>query len=192
MCQCEIEVGSVGAITNDQCTLTHSFVAYAFTTINIISIHSPGNYSTTDLPPNVHYHQWGLKSSYETNYTPSLYKNITATEMLTFGETQHRLGHEFRVIDIFKLDCEKCEWSTYKDWIGANIRQIIVEVHGLPSPDGPNEYHHTVQNVTDLFDAFYHNGFALYFKEPNVYTRGNCVELGYIKLRSDFWSGGRV
>ena len=149
--------------------------------------HSPGNYSRSDLPANVHYHQWGLKSSYDLDYAPSLYKNINPDEMLTFQETLNRLGHENRVIDIWKLDCEKCEWSSYKDWIGGNIRQIIIEVHGVPSPLGPNDAHHRAMNVSDFFDAFQNNGFALYFKEPNVYVRGNCVELGYIKLRSDFW-----
>jgi hypothetical protein len=112
----------------------------------------------------------------------------TTDQMFTFGEIVHRLGHDYRTIDILKLDCEKCEWSTYKDWVSAtNIRQIIVEVHGLPSPLGPNEWHHTAQNITDMFEAFHHNGYALYFKEPNMYSRGNCVELGYLKLRSDFW-----
>lgn len=109
-------------------------------------------------------------------------------EMLTFDETLIRLGHERRVIDIFKLDCEKCEWSTFRDWVGkGNIRQLILEVHGLPSPEGPNEWHHAAANPTALFDALHSHGFAMYFKEPNMYGRGKCVELGYIKLRQDFW-----
>ena len=153
----------------------------------IYHVSSPGNYSRADLPTNVHYHQWGLKSSYDFNYTPSLYNQIQPDEMLSFPETLRRLGHEHRVIDIFKLDCEKCEWSSYKDWVGGNMRQIIIEVHGVPSPVGRNDWHHAAQNVSDFFDALQRNGFAMYFKEPNVYSRGNCVELGYIKLRPDFW-----
>ena len=139
------------------------------------------------MAPNVHYHQWGLKSSYDSNYTPSLYKGIEPMEMLTFQETLLRLNHQNRVIDIFKLDCERCEWSSYKDWMGGKIRQLIIEVHGVPSPYGPNEWHHAAQNVSDFYDGLQNHGFAMYFKEPNVYGRGKCVEFGYIKLRSDFW-----
>jgi hypothetical protein len=154
-----------------------------------IHVFDPGNYSRDDMPANIHYHQWGLKSSYDENYNPSLYKGINPVEMLTYQQNLRRLGHEDRVIDIFKLDCEKCEWSSYKDWIGGNIRQLIVEVHGVPSPKGPNEWHHAAHNVSDFFDEFEKQGFAMYFKEPNVYTRSACVEFGYIKLRPEFWEG---
>eukprot|EP00977_Amphora_coffeiformis_P008125 scaffold1818_cov162-Amphora_coffeaeformis.AAC.10 len=92
-----------------------------------IHVFDPGNYSKPELAPNVHYHQWGLKSSYDSNYTPSLYKGIEPMEMLTFQETLSRLNHQNRVIDIFKLDCERCEWSSYKDWMGGKIRQLIIE-----------------------------------------------------------------
>lgn len=50
----------------------------------------------------------------------------------TFEETIKELGHDGRPIDIFKIDCEGCEWSTYKDWINADLRQIVVEVHRAP------------------------------------------------------------
>jgi hypothetical protein len=154
-----------------------------------IHVFDPGNYSRNNMPANIHYHQWGLKSSYDENYNPSLYNGIDPIEMLTFQQNLQRLGHEDRIIDIFKLDCEKCEWSSYKDWIGGNIRQLIIEVHGLPSPKGPNEWHHAAQNVSDFFDEFEKHGFAMYFKEPNVYTRSACVEFGYIKLVPAFWEG---
>lgn len=34
-----------------------------------------------------------------------------------------------------KIDCEKCEWDTYQDWLADDLpmlHQILVEVHGAP------------------------------------------------------------
>jgi hypothetical protein len=37
-------------------------------------------------------------------------------------EFQKLLRHEGRTIDILKIDCEGCEWTSYKDWINTDIR----------------------------------------------------------------------
>ena len=52
---------------------------------------------------------------------------------MSMQETVKELGHENRVIDILKIDCEGCEWFTYKDWLEFDIRQILVETHNAPS-----------------------------------------------------------
>jgi hypothetical protein len=51
----------------------------------------------------------------------------------TMEETVRKLGHAGRTIDLFKIDCEGCEWYTYKDWFqaGVDIRQVLVEVHSV-------------------------------------------------------------
>jgi hypothetical protein len=79
-----------------------------------------------------------LKASYEedkANYdgagSPSLHL-LRTRPFKTFQETIVELGHEGGPIDIFKIDCEGCEWSTYKDWLGADLRQILIEVHKVP------------------------------------------------------------
>mmetsp|Transcript_75631 Transcript_75631/g.210096 ORF Transcript_75631/g.210096 Transcript_75631/m.210096 type:complete len:107 (-) Transcript_75631:48-368(-) len=47
------------------------------------------------------------------------------------------LGHDAsRTIDLLKIDCEGCELSTLRDWTHLDIRQILIEVHGVPSPRG--------------------------------------------------------
>jgi hypothetical protein len=94
---------------------------------------------TRKVPPgnNIFFHSWGLKPSY--NETKVARSNgfgqmeFKDKPFKTFQETIKELGHEGRPIDIFKIDCEGCEWSTYKDWISADLRQILVEVHRVPA-----------------------------------------------------------
>lgn len=90
------------------------------------------------VPPgkNIFFHHWGLKPSYTENKTThsNRFQQVIPPNkpFKTFQETIEELGHVGRPIDVFKIDCEGCEWSTYKDWIGADMRQILVEVHLVP------------------------------------------------------------
>jgi hypothetical protein len=77
--------------------------------------------------------------------------------------------------------------SNYKDWISADIRQILIETHGIPSPDSGNEWHHAPMNVSDFFDAFTENNFAMFSKETNMHGEGTGIEFGFVKLHPDFW-----
>ena len=56
---------------------------------------------------NIHYHNWGLKSSYADGKS-SFYNKNEAHVLKTFPETLKELGHESRHIDILKIDCEGC------------------------------------------------------------------------------------
>ena len=135
------------------------------------------------VPPGsgIHYHSWGLKPSYETNFEVwgnprNLYqKNVGTKKFLTLKDTMEELGHVGRPIDIFKIDCEGCEWITYKDWITADIRQLLLEVHSVP------------QNVHEFFEDLQKAGFVTFHKEPNIqYGGGQCVEYAMIKLNRTF------
>ena len=57
---------------------------------------------------NIHFHPWGLKSSYRTDVN----KGGTWTFM-SLQETMKELGHEGRTIDVFKIDCEGCTWQLW-------------------------------------------------------------------------------
>ncbi|KAI2489284.1 methyltransferase domain-containing protein [Fragilaria crotonensis] len=119
------------------------------------------------------YHSWGLKSSYGKPMTVK--KGLEGLEFVSLPDTMERLGHTGRTIEIFKIDCEGCEWSTHKDILNQNIRQILVEVHAWNSISD--------KFFEDLHDA----GYAIFHKEPNLLTGGNCIEFAFLRLAKDFF-----
>jgi hypothetical protein len=81
-----------------------------------IHVFDPGNYARVGDPDlnNIHYHQWGLKSSYDRVFNAKL-SHVGLTEevpkLQTFQYTLKDFNEEDRRIDILKIDCfDKCEW----------------------------------------------------------------------------------
>jgi hypothetical protein len=143
-----------------------------------IHVFDPGNW-TKDRPDlvtkNIHFHKWGLSSSYDKDYKPVVRYGI----FLPLQETIRRLGHVGRTIDIFKIDCESCEWATFQDWFELDIRILLVETHSLPT---------NTQTALDFFYGFQNANFFLYHKEPNIHpkAKGEGIEWAYIRLHPDF------
>jgi len=120
---------------------------------------------------NIQYHRVGVGID-----NPPRFKSI-----LTLVK---ELGHENRVIDIFKIDCEGCEWATAKHWfdieadgsINVTLRQIQVELH---SSD--------VQKTPQFFDIMYEHDYVITHREPNTaYPQGNAIEYSFLKLAPEF------
>ena len=90
------------------------------------------------------------------------------------------LGHENRTIDVFKIDCEWCEWFTYKSWLDENVflRQILVETHNAPMPEARDFFF-------DLHDA----GYVIFSKEANYQNNACGVEFAFLKLHTEFFDG---
>jgi hypothetical protein len=142
-----------------------------------IHVFDPGNFSRPEsaVPQhggNVYYHRWGFKSSYDeasNSLTPE-----ENGEYLSFPETLYRLGHENRTIDILKVDCEYCEWLSYKDFIQyGDVRQLLMETHRLPLPETITKYWpFPGTNVTpnQLFDDLHAADYLLFYKEPNLFS----------------------
>lgn len=98
------------------------------------------------------------------------------------------LGHSGREIDIFKIDCEGCEWRTYKSWFGANtnIRQILVEIHGTNEGKAGKEAH-------EFFHFLRKQGYVAFSREQNfapVKDPGCQIEYSFVKVSPQFALGG--
>ena len=128
---------------------------------------------------NIHYHAWGMKSTYDFESKSVVWPKGRGGGFKTFQETIDELGHQDRTIDLFKIDCEGCEWSNYKDWIGFGFRQILMEIHGVPQPNGGDgRWYKKPMNITDFFQDFDDHGYALFSADQN----GLGMELSYVKL----------
>merc|ERR1711865_933083 len=89
------------------------------------------------------------------------------------------LGHNKRVIDVLKIDCESCEWSTYRSWLDGRIfiRQILVEVHRS----------YDTKTIHSFFKFLFDHGYVIFHKEPNIAaSKGNEIEFAFLKLDTTF------
>lgn len=134
-----------------------------------------------------HFHRWGLMKQGPENIKPG-------EKFYGMNDTIKLLGHEnLEVIDLFKIDCESCEWRTYKDWLAPGIppiQQIQVELHSgsfkLMSKDDSKEFD-TAPEIP-FFEFFEEAGYVWFHKEPNIlYNDGSCEEYAFLKLDEEFF-----
>jgi len=118
------------------------------------------------IGPSFHFHPWGIESEAKARKNPTKFK--------TLRETVELLNHTGREIDIFKIDCEGCEWHTYEDWFasGVRMRQILVEVHGVKVPETMN-----------FFQRMRKEHYHIFHKEANVIARPCADAWEYALLR---------
>jgi hypothetical protein len=142
-------------------------------------MHRATRYNVTDL----YFHKWGLasKSASTSNSTADSTDTINHT-FKSISDIVRELGHSEREsIDIFKIDCESCEWDTIEEWLDTTsmprLQQILVELHRSPS-----------SKVLPFFNALRQNGYTIFHKEPNIqHSQGNCIEYGFLKLKQAFF-----
>lgn len=117
------------------------------------------------------------------------------------------LGHKGRTIDVLKIDCEGCEWSTYGSWFDADVRvdEMLVEIHAGTIDSNLNEIHQSWLSLIvgeqffgrgaldpsrepvakRFLRRLYDENFYIFHKEPNIkYSRLHkmCVEFGFIRF----------
>jgi hypothetical protein len=88
-----------------------------------------------------------------------------------------KLGHSNRIIDLFKIDCDGCEFATYSSWFdeGVYIKQILIEVHGKDW-----------DAVHALFRFLFKRGYVIFHKESNTLVGGKCIEYAFVKMSPQF------
>jgi Methyltransferase domain len=157
---------------------------------------------------NMHFHQWGLGSSYsnrlqsrklvkrrkQKGFKPV--KQVQNRTYYSFQEIRKKLGHENCTIDLFKIDCEGCEWHSYQDWITADLRQILIETHELPTKGNEKRTIFGVLpavSASAVFDTFHDSGFVLFSKEVNTMNgNGFSSEWSFLKLNLGFNEKGSL
>ncbi|KAL7541661.1 hypothetical protein ACHAXR_011118 [Thalassiosira sp. AJA248-18] len=122
----------------------------------------------TALHPYSTFHHWGLSNEALAKDNPKKYK--------TLQQTMAELGHTGKTIDVFKIDCEWCEWFTYEDWLTVDMRQILVETHNAPMP-----------NARNFFFNLHDKGFVIFSKEANYDNGAGGVEFAFVKVSTDFF-----
>lgn len=128
--------------------------------------------------PNVTYHQVAL------GVEDGWWVYNTSVRTKSLRTIVKELGHTDKMIDIFKIDCEGCEWETYQDWVaeGIKIQQIQSELH-LNEKTKPEK----LQKARAFFQQLFETGFVVFNKEPNTFgCKGNCVEYAFLRLDPSF------
>jgi len=137
-----------------------------------------GNYErcTPKELKNAHYHRWGIIEQKESNGAPEPGKQYYGLK-----DTIKLLGHEnLDAIDVFKIDCEGCEWTSFGDWLIPDmpqLNQILVELHRPPR-----------KIATKFFDTLQAAGYVRFHKEANIqWEKGGAIEYAFLKLAKDFF-----
>lgn len=118
----------------------------------------------------VYFHHWGIGAREE-----------TGPHLKTFKDIMVALHHEQKTVDVMKIDCEKCEYKQFREWLqdweelGMTVRQVMLEIHNSDLP-----------GVVDLFKAFQNYGYVMFHKEANYENQGNCIEAAFLLLSKGF------
>lgn len=135
-----------------------------------VHIFDPSPNYAAKTPENMFYHAYPLGNGKDV---------VMGVHSKALPEVVKELGHTGRKIDVFKIDCEGCEWDTYKDWIqsGVDIHQIQVELH----------WRDDAAKVQEFYKFLGDQGYVIFSKESNTEgCGGDCIEYSFLKLDPSF------
>jgi Methyltransferase domain len=111
-----------------------------------------------------HYHNIGLGSQQQSDDGIQLGNG----PLLTLQQIMEALNHTGRTVDVFKMDCEGCEFNTLPDQVFQPMRngelsvgQLLVELHIWAAGE------HPLQSIKPLFEGADDAGLRIFHKERN-------------------------
>jgi Methyltransferase domain len=111
-----------------------------------------------------HYHTIGLGSQQQSDNGEQLQNG----PLVTLQQIMTALNHFDRTIDVFKMDCEGCEYDTLVPQVFEPMRdgklsigQMQLEVHLEPAGEQP------LQKIVPLFSGAHAAGLRIFHKERN-------------------------
>ena len=159
-------IGSRNQIQFEQAV--HTFLGCETHTFDptLTEVFKGGSYAT--------FHPWGLGLDNGTQTLLSGQHFVT----MSLATIMKELGHEGRTLDILKIDCDGCEWTTmvpvFQDIAKGilKVNQIQIEVH---LPEWPE--------VFDFFEEADKANMSIFHKETNHWGCGGfeCVEYSFVK-----------
>ncbi len=122
-----------------------------------------------DIPEGITVHHWGLEGIIDASKARRDY--------MTLKEIVHHLGHEGRSLEVMRVDCDGCEWHTFKEWLssGVTTRQLVVSLHGTP------------RNEDELFEILEKNNYVIFHREADTRYGGMWQEYGFLQLDPSFF-----
>ena len=150
---------------------------------------------------NATFHHWGIGTPHEAAVAAAeaaAQSRKREPRMKTLQQTIRELNHSHQTIDIFKIDCESCEWFQYTTWLEAmraenvTIRQILVETHHIIQNDGDDNDADADVDAHNFFMTLHDAGYVIFSKEPNYEAEASCVEYAFIQLSPDFFVNGTL
>ncbi|KAF4719064.1 hypothetical protein FOZ63_026224, partial [Perkinsus olseni] len=115
-------------------------------------------------PAYITWKHWGLAS-----------RDDRAKEHFTLPTMRRMLGHADRVIDIFKIDCEGCEFDTFRTWFDVKNdkslpTQILIEVHWRDP-----------KSARSLLEYLMQLDYVIFRREPNYLAKSSYMEFGLVQ-----------
>jgi len=106
--------------------------------------------------------------------------------LVTLHQVLESVGLEnVEKIDIFKIDCEGCEYNIFTQVYNVRpvVQQVLIEFHGVNVKTSNT-------HVKQIFNGLLNNGYVIFHKESNMkHDGGGSIEYGFLKLVPGF-SGG--
>lgn len=117
---------------------------------------------TSDLLPNMEFHEWGI--------APTISTFTNGRPLLPIDEIKRRLGHTGKRITSLKIDTEGAEWLTIPAFMQTEeatlVDEMQIEVHF---------YSTNFETIIPFFEAVRNKGYVIFSKDMNGHCGNICL-----------------